>query len=95
MSEVQTRHDDIKKIEKTIVELHQLFMDMQMMVEQQKEVVEQIEQNADTTANDLEQGTKLVTRAVKTAKATRAVSIRVIVGKKGFKKYMLIYAYLL
>ncbi|KAI8374159.1 t-SNARE [Radiomyces spectabilis] len=72
LSEVQTRHDDIKKIEKTIVELHQLFMDMQMLVEQQGEVITQIDQHAEQTQQDLEKGNTFITKAIKSAKATRA-----------------------
>jgi syntaxin 1B/2/3 len=72
LSEVQTRHDDIKHIEKTVVELHQLFMDMQMMVEQQGETLNTIENNADNTAIDLKQGNSYLTRAITLAKATRA-----------------------
>lgn len=72
LSEVQSRHDDIKKIEKTILELHQLFVDMQMMVEQQAEVLNQIETHAENTVVDLERGNKDVDRAIVSAKATRA-----------------------
>ncbi|KAI8887611.1 t-SNARE [Backusella circina FSU 941] len=72
LSEVQTRHSDIKHIEKTIVELHQLFMDMQMMVEQQGETLNNVEQNAETTAVNLNEGNKFLTRAISTAKSTRA-----------------------
>lgn len=74
LSEVQTRHMDIKQIEKTIVELHQLFMDMQMMIEQQGEVLNTTEQHADTTAVQLKEGNDYLTRAIATAKSTRAVS---------------------
>lgn len=93
LSEVQSRHDDIKKIEKTILvsenfkldlllltvyiqELHQLFVDMQMMVEQQAETLTQIEVHAEHTMVDLEQGVKDVDRAIVSAKSTRTVSIR-------------------
>lgn len=71
LSEVQNRHDDIKNIEKTIVELHQLFMDMSLLVERQQETVNVVEQNAETAAVQLEEGTKLVNRAIMSAKATR------------------------
>ncbi|KAI8340274.1 t-SNARE [Chlamydoabsidia padenii] len=71
LSEVQNRHDDIKKIEKTIVELHQLFMDMQMLVEQQGETINQIEEHAETTAAHLEEGNKFVSKAISSARATR------------------------
>jgi syntaxin 1B/2/3 len=44
LSEEQNRHADIKNIENTIVELHQPFMDMSLLVEQQEEIVEAIQQ---------------------------------------------------
>ncbi|CAO3626915.1 unnamed protein product [Cunninghamella blakesleeana] len=72
LSEVQSRHDDIKKIEKTILELHQLFMDMQMMIETQAEVINQVEQHTETAVLDLEQGNQDVAKAIVSAKATRA-----------------------
>ncbi|KAI9027527.1 t-SNARE [Phycomyces nitens] len=72
LKEVQTRHDDIKKIEKTIIELQQLFMDMQMIVENQGHTIDTIEQNAETTVEDLEQGVKHIDRAIKYAISTRA-----------------------
>lgn len=74
LSEVQSRHDDIKKIEKTILELHQLFVDMQMMVEEQGETLKEIETHAETTVVDLEQGNKDIEKAIVSAKSTRAVS---------------------
>ncbi|KAG2193465.1 hypothetical protein INT46_007733 [Mucor plumbeus] len=72
LSEVQSRHDDIKKIEKTILELHQLFVDMQMMVEQQAETLNQIETHAETTVVDLEQGNQDIGKAIVSARSTRA-----------------------
>jgi syntaxin 1B/2/3 len=54
---------------------------MQMMVEQQAETLTQIEQHAEHTVIDLEQGTKDVDRAIVSAKSTRAVS-RCIIFKK-------------
>lgn len=74
LSEVQNRHTDIKHIEKTIVELHQLFMDMQMMVQQQGETLNTIDQHAETTAVQLKEGNTFLTKAIATAKSTRAVS---------------------
>ncbi|KAG0791970.1 hypothetical protein G6F62_001461 [Rhizopus arrhizus] len=73
LSEVQSRHDDIKKIEKTILELHQLFVDMQMMVEQQGETLKEIETHAENTVVDLEQGNKDIEKAIVSAKSTRAL----------------------
>ncbi|KAI7869221.1 t-SNARE [Spinellus fusiger] len=72
LNEVQTRHDDIKKIEKTILDLHQLFMDMQMMVEHQGEVLKEVEMHSETVVKDLEQGNKDIERAIVSAKSTRS-----------------------
>jgi syntaxin 1B/2/3 len=41
--EVQERHEDIKKIEKTLTELAQMFNEMSMLVEQQDETINTIE----------------------------------------------------
>lgn len=51
-------------------------MDMQMMVEQQGETLKQIETAAETTVVDLEQGNKDISKAIVSAKSTRAVSWR-------------------
>jgi syntaxin 1B/2/3 len=51
-------------------------MDMQMLVEQQGETIDQIEEHAETTAVQMEEGTKFVTRAIASARATRHVSPR-------------------
>ncbi|KAG0334209.1 Plasma membrane t-SNARE, secretory vesicle fusion, partial [Podila humilis] len=56
MREVQTRHVDIKKIEKTIMELHQLFTDMETLVAEQGQVVATIEDNTVKTDTHLKQG---------------------------------------
>ncbi|KAH8554868.1 t-SNARE [Umbelopsis sp. PMI_123] len=72
LAEVQNRHDDMKKIEKTIIELQQLFMDMQLLVEQQGEHLNTIVENADTTVGELERGNKHVDSAIKKARAVRA-----------------------
>ncbi|KAI8143243.1 t-SNARE [Fennellomyces sp. T-0311] len=72
LNEVQSRHDDIKKIEKTILELHQLFMDMQMMIEVQGETLNNIETQVESTVVDLEQGNKDIGKAIVSARATRA-----------------------
>lgn len=73
LSEVEKRHDDIKHIEQTIVELHQLFMDMQMMVEQQGETLDHVQVNAEDTAVHIEEGNKQLRRAILLAKSTRTV----------------------
>ncbi|KAI9303636.1 t-SNARE [Cunninghamella echinulata] len=72
LSEVQERHEDIKRIEKTILELHQLFLEMSMLIENQGETVNQIQEHTETTAGQIEEGNKFVSKAIKSARATRA-----------------------
>ncbi|KAJ8657733.1 hypothetical protein O0I10_006548 [Lichtheimia ornata] len=72
LSQVQTRHDDIKRIEKTLLELHQLFVDMQTLVEHQGNTLTEIEDHAETAAGDIEKGVHHVDDAIKIAKRTRA-----------------------
>ncbi|KAF6765127.1 syntaxin-like protein [Ephemerocybe angulata] len=52
--EVQDRQQDLRRMEKTLAELAQLFNDMAILVEQQDTVVEAVEQ----TAVDIESNTK-------------------------------------
>lgn len=69
--EVQERHEDIKKIEKTLTELAQLFNDMSILVEQQDPVIDNIQMAAETADKDLEAGNQHVEKAVDSARAAR------------------------
>jgi syntaxin 1B/2/3 len=54
--EVQERHAEIQKIEKTLTELAQMFNEMAMLVEQQDEAVAQIETQAQGVDHDVREG---------------------------------------
>ncbi|KAG6896347.1 hypothetical protein C0992_008843 [Termitomyces sp. T32_za158] len=69
--EVQERHEDIKRIEKTLGELAQLFNDMSVLVEQQDETINAIETQAHTVAQDTEAGLGYTEKAVVSARAAR------------------------
>ncbi|EAU88609.2 syntaxin [Coprinopsis cinerea okayama7 len=69
--EVQERHEDIKRIEKTLAELAQLFNDMSILVEQQDEVINTIETQAYNVQADTEAAYKHTEDAVKSAAAAR------------------------
>ncbi|KAG0045450.1 Plasma membrane t-SNARE, secretory vesicle fusion [Gryganskiella cystojenkinii] len=71
LREVQSRHDDIKKIEKTILELHQLFIDMETLVTDQAVVLNTIEENTQQTDVHLETGNKEVDVAITNARGAR------------------------
>ncbi|KAI0797718.1 t-SNARE [Abortiporus biennis] len=69
--EVQERHEDIKRIEKTLTELAQLFNDMSVLVEQQDEQINTIEQTAADVEKDMEVGLGYTEKAVVSARAAR------------------------
>lgn len=69
--EVQERHKDIQKIERTIAELAQLFNDMSILVEQQDETIDTIQETAAHVEKDTEAGTGHTTQAVSSARAAR------------------------
>jgi len=69
--EVQERHEDIKRIERTIAELAQLFNDMSILVEQQDETINIIEAQASEVEKDVETGLGYTEKAVTSARSAR------------------------
>jgi len=69
--EVQERHEDIKRIERTLGELAQLFNDMSVLVEQQDEMINVIETTAGAVEKDTEAGLGYTEKAVESARAAR------------------------
>ncbi|KAG0018386.1 Plasma membrane t-SNARE, secretory vesicle fusion [Podila clonocystis] len=71
LREVQTRHDDIKKIERTITELHQLFVDMETLVTEQAEVINVIDENTQKTDTQLYSANNEIDTAIINAEGAR------------------------
>jgi len=69
--EVQDRHEDIKKIERTIEELAQLFNDMSVLVAQQDESIDYIQNTALDIEQDASKGVGATDKAVASARAAR------------------------
>ncbi|BEI82455.1 hypothetical protein CcaverHIS002_0303230 [Cutaneotrichosporon cavernicola] len=67
--EVQDRHTEILKIEKTMTELAQMFQEMAMLVEQQDEAITQVENHAQQVNHDIRN--EQLTGAITKAKAAR------------------------
>ena len=44
LAEVQERHEAVKELEKSLMELHQVFLDMAVLVDAQGEMLDNIEQ---------------------------------------------------
>lgn len=71
LSAVQDRHDALMKIEQQMVELTQLFQDIDTLVVQQDAAVTQIEQKGEEVVDNLDKGNEEIGVAVNTARATR------------------------
>ncbi|KZT60452.1 t-SNARE [Calocera cornea HHB12733] len=69
--EVQERHEDVKRIEKTLTELATLFNDMSIMVEEQDESINVIQSYALSTDKDMELGLQQTEKAVVSARSAR------------------------
>ncbi|GAM21325.1 hypothetical protein SAMD00019534_045000 [Acytostelium subglobosum LB1] len=62
---VQDRHRDIQRLEQSIAELHQLFLDMAVLVEVQGEMLNQIEANVESTVMNTKEGVENLAEANK------------------------------
>merc|ERR1719482_1277899 len=51
LADIQERHRDITRLETSIAELHQLFLDMSVLVEAQGELLDQIEYTVGQSVN--------------------------------------------
>jgi len=71
LANVRQRHDAIQQIERTMLELQQLFQDLDTLVVQQEPMVQNIEQKAEETNQHLEAGNVHVGKAVDSARAAR------------------------
>ncbi|KFY42368.1 hypothetical protein V494_02449 [Pseudogymnoascus sp. VKM F-4513 (FW-928)] len=69
LSNVQNRHAAIQKIESQMIELAQLFQDMEALVVQQEDSVTMIEQKGEEVAENLDKGTEHIGTAIKSARA--------------------------
>ncbi|KAI0093594.1 t-SNARE [Irpex rosettiformis] len=69
--EVQDRHADIQRIERTLEELAQLFNDMSVLVAQQDETINVIDTQAGKVEEDTRQGLQQTEKAVVHARSAR------------------------
>jgi t-SNARE complex subunit (syntaxin) len=68
---LRERHNDILKLERSIQELYQIFLDMALLVEQQGEMLDQIEFSVGKSQAYTEQAVKELVKANKAAKRAR------------------------
>ncbi|KAK9764599.1 hypothetical protein K7432_007760 [Basidiobolus ranarum] len=71
MKSVQDRHEDIVKIEKNIIELANLFQEMQLLVEAQDEQLQTVEQQMNNTVGHTTNANTQIDTAINHAKSAR------------------------
>jgi syntaxin 1B/2/3 len=71
LSAVENRHAAIQKIESQMIELAELFQDMEALVVQQEEAVTQIEMKGEEVVENMDKGTQELGVAIQSAKNTR------------------------
>ncbi|XP_035241234.1 syntaxin-1A isoform X5 [Anguilla rostrata] len=78
MNEIETRHTEIIKLENSIRELHDMFMDMAMLVESQGEMIDRIEYNVEHSVDYVERAVSDTKKAVKYQSKARRKKIMII-----------------
>uniref|UniRef100_UPI00398F0550 syntaxin-2-like n=1 Tax=Pristiophorus japonicus TaxID=55135 RepID=UPI00398F0550 len=74
LNEIESRHKDIIKLEASIRELHDMFVDMAMFVEQQGEMINNIETNVVNATEYIERAKEETKKAVRYQSKARRVS---------------------
>lgn len=71
VEEIQERHDAVIEIEKKLLDLQQIFLDMAVLIEAQGEILDNIESQVSTAVTNVQSGTVALQNAKKRQKSTR------------------------
>nr|XP_029726261.1 syntaxin-1A isoform X1 [Aedes albopictus] len=80
LADIEARHADIIKLENSIRELHDMFMDMAMLVESQGELVDRVEYHVEQSGNYVAQGQQELVQANKYMSKARKIFLRLSGG---------------
>lgn len=91
LADIEARHADIMKLENSIRELHDMFMDMAMLVESQGEMIDRIEYHVEHARDYIETAKQDTKKAlVYQSKARRVRTIMPIFDNYILLSYMYI-----
>ncbi|KAI3795427.1 hypothetical protein L1987_38081 [Smallanthus sonchifolius] len=65
LEEIQERHDAVREIEKKLLDLHQIYLDMAVLVEAQGDLLDNIESQVTNTVDHVQSGTSALLTAKK------------------------------
>ncbi|KRX96952.1 Syntaxin-1A -like protein [Trichinella pseudospiralis] len=75
LADIEARHNDIIKLESSIRELHDMFMDMAMLVESQGEMIDRIEYNVEHAKDYVDRAVSDTKKAVQYQSKARRLAI--------------------
>ncbi|XP_037046920.1 syntaxin-1A isoform X5 [Bradysia coprophila] len=82
LADIEARHADIIKLENSIRELHDMFMDMAMLVESQGEMIDRIEYHVEHAMDYVQTATQDTKKALKyQSKARRTLHQQILIFK--------------
>lgn len=79
LADIEARHGDIMKLEKSIRELHDMFIDMAALVQTQGEMIDRIEYNVVQSENFVKAASTDTKKAVKFQSAARRKKIIILI----------------
>ncbi|KZS15081.1 syntaxin-1A isoform X2 [Daphnia magna] len=79
LADIEARHADIMKLENSIRELHDMFMDMAMLVENQGEMIDRIEYNVEHAVDYVQTATQDTKKALKYQSKARRKKIMIMI----------------
>ncbi|TVU41518.1 hypothetical protein EJB05_15046, partial [Eragrostis curvula] len=71
VAEIQERHDAVRDLERKLLELQQIFLDMAVLVEAQGDMINNIETHVSNATNHIQQGVSALQNAKKLQKNSR------------------------
>lgn len=71
LAEIQERHDAVRDLEKKLLDLQQIFMDMAVLVDAQGELLDNIETQVSSAVDHVQQGNTALQKAKKLQKNSR------------------------
>ncbi|XP_023712473.1 syntaxin-1A isoform X1 [Periplaneta americana] len=79
LADIEARHADIIKLENSIRELHDMFMDMAMLVENQGEMIDRIEYHVEHAVDYVQTATQDTKKALKYQSKARRKKIMIMI----------------
>ncbi|KAK1296733.1 hypothetical protein QJS10_CPB15g02167 [Acorus calamus] len=71
LAEIQERHDAVREIERKLLELQQIFLDMSVLVEAQGDMLDNIESQVSSAVDHVQSGTTALQKAKKLQRNSR------------------------